>query len=1244
MSRANTLSFLFPKFLNQNTSTTEDSPNNQNQIPKTFNELSRKKRSQLLCLVESWIKTKDVHSKGYCDVSRNSSGNRNIKIYYEVYGNGPKKLFLSHSLAIFSFSYLFETLGMLGSTDFWKIQIQTLSKNPEYQICVFDNRGSGRSSIGKGPYTTTEMAVDSLLLLKHLDWTQNVHLLGVSLGGMIVQKMCLLATYFFSTKIGKFFPIEHALLQFLNKDHLHNFQNTSSLNSPTNSPSLSSSNQNLNSNSNKGIPCFQNYSLFKTVTLVNTYQSSIGIVPTKKGFFFAFNGISLLSGNIEPLIDVVFTKSWLNEKFDLKKYFTGYDDNDDKHFDYLNRHVIFAVFKVIKKNIAADKSSRSTKISNLLKTDTYSDSKKSLSSTVNPKKYSKTRRRSSNLNNLSKNFKSKQPKRSYSYNNTLNTNRNTSYLKCTSNPNLIYPQKLEIYPEPHTINNTSPDFNTENSNLSKYKLSSNDNSTEKIHHLINDNSEFNNTIKNNLNNVTSDYNCEKSFDSSTLSTKLIVYPPVNEASDENATMTNTRNFSTKLTKSNDNSFVDSFISNLNSLSLPTTKKNQPLENSDPSNSLIFKQLTARLLKANQYTPIRRVSSNLSKKSSFKLQKDNTLNAGSLNKFSLPVDKKSNGYNRLSRVSIFKGFKQHVGDVYQLTAAVGHNLSYDETKLIVVRNPNTKFMVIHGSKDNVIRLSYCRNLAQRLDALFATIYDAGHMPMFDAPNTFNNIFEGFVNNSDWFQVSTDDRSSLVKMVGVKDHETMALAIESEAHSGINNSSLLKKGPFSNQCFQNKIKESHGYETNVSEGSINYSSRKVKSPELHALNLSKSQNSRNNKVSNRKTLQDRLNSKDNISCKDKLSKKLNLKRSWSTPSLANENRNEVKFDRERSKHSFINSDNKIESHISENNIEAESYETDNNNEAESFEIENISKTEPPNGNINNEAESLETKSINENFFFNKSKGFFSFFSFKYNKKKSLFNSSITSFENSTPDSIERSKNIAVQPTDQVYPIENFQTNERDVSPISKDGNNKLFYEVSTAPKPYQNRHTSSIPSVSSSVTALDRMHKSIIGLIPKLFKSKTYPIPHLPHLSKKTNSTPSVEINLPELKCKGSSEVIHTSPSNPAIAEKKLDTLNENLIDEIYTEKSIESKLITNDNTHPNADFSYRLYKLQPMEIFQNELFDTNSKVSIIRKVVNELEPSLLGLEFDRPFKIQKYTSFEKSKPSSASSTWLDYMFR
>ncbi|OMJ26591.1 putative aminoacrylate hydrolase RutD [Smittium culicis] len=1250
MSRANTLSFLFPKFLNQNTNTPEDTPNIQTQIPKTFNELSRKKRSRLLCLVESWIKTKDVHSKGYCDVSRNSSGNRNIKIYYEVYGNGPKKLFL--------------VMGMLGSTDFWKIQTQTLSKNPEYQICVFDNRGSGRSSIGKGPYNTTEMAVDSLLLLKHLDWTQNVHLLGVSLGGMIVQKMCLLATYFFSTKTGKFFPIEHALLQFLNKDHLHDFQNTSTPNSPTNSPSLSSSNQNqnqnqnlnLNSNKNKGAPCFQNYTLFKTVTLVNTYQSSIGILPTKKGFFFALNGLSFFNGNIEPLIDVVFTKSWLNEKFDLKKYFSGYDDNDDKHFDYLNRHVIFAVFKAIKKNIAADKSSHSTKISDLLKTDTPFDRKKSLSSTANSKKYPKTRRRSSNLNNFPKNLKSKSVKRSYSYNNTLNTRINSSYLKCTSSPNLIHPQKLEIYPEPHTQNN----------DLSKYKISSNDNPPEKIHRLINDDYEFNKTAINNPNNVTSDYKCEKSIDSSTLSTKLNIYPSVNEASDENETMTNTSNVSTILAKSNDSSFVDSFISNLNSLTLPKTIKDQPVENFEPPNPLIFKHITARPIKTNRYTLTRRVSSTLTKKSSFKLQKDSNLTAESLTKLNLPTDKKSNGYNRLSRMSIFKGLKQHVGDVYQLTAAVGHNLSYDETKLIVVRNPNTKFMVIHGSKDNVIRSSYCRNLAQHLDALYATIYDAGHMPMFDAPETFNNLFEGFVNNSDWFQISTDDKSSLVKMVGIENHETMALAIESEAHSGINNPSLLKIGPFINQSIQNKIKENCGHKTNVSEGSIAYSTSKAKSPELYPLNLYNSQNSKSNNVNNRKTLQDPLHPNDTLSNKDKLCKKLNPKRSWSTPNLANENKNSTKSSHEHSKPSSINSNNKIESHISENNIEAEHYETDkiieaesydtdiinkaepyetdNINEVESLDTENISKTEPPNNNTNKETKSHQAKSIDESFFFNKSKGFFSFFSFKYNKKKNLFDSSIISFEPKTPNTIERSKNIIVQSNDHVYPVELFQTDKINASPISNAGSNKLFYEVSAAPKSYKNRHTSSIPSVSSSVTALDRMHKSILGLFPKLFKSKTYPISHLPYFGKKKNSSPNAEIDLSALKRKSSSEGLQTNPSKLAIVEQKPDMQDENLIDQVFTEKNIEPKLITDDDAHSFANFSYRLYKLQPIEVFQNDFFGTNSKVSTVKNVISELEPSLLGLEFDRPFKIQKYTNFEKSKLSSATSTWLDYTFR
>lgn len=59
-------------------------------------------------------------------------------------------------------------------------------------VLVMDNRGVGESSIGERPFTLVDFAEDVLFLLDHLGWRW-AHVFGVSMGGMIVQQLLLLA-------------------------------------------------------------------------------------------------------------------------------------------------------------------------------------------------------------------------------------------------------------------------------------------------------------------------------------------------------------------------------------------------------------------------------------------------------------------------------------------------------------------------------------------------------------------------------------------------------------------------------------------------------------------------------------------------------------------------------------------------------------------------------------------------------------------------------------------------------------------------------------------------------------------------------------------------------------------------------------------------------------------------------------------------------------------------------------------
>ncbi|KAJ1924618.1 hypothetical protein IWQ60_005065 [Tieghemiomyces parasiticus] len=83
--------------------------------------------------------------------------------------------------------------GLNSTSAFWKLQLEYFAALPEYQVCVFDNRGIGRSEAAAGSYSITTFAKDTLDLLDYLGWTQPVHVAGVSLGGMITQKLVLMA-------------------------------------------------------------------------------------------------------------------------------------------------------------------------------------------------------------------------------------------------------------------------------------------------------------------------------------------------------------------------------------------------------------------------------------------------------------------------------------------------------------------------------------------------------------------------------------------------------------------------------------------------------------------------------------------------------------------------------------------------------------------------------------------------------------------------------------------------------------------------------------------------------------------------------------------------------------------------------------------------------------------------------------------------------------------------------------------
>ncbi|KAL2556260.1 alpha/beta-hydrolase superfamily protein [Forsythia ovata] len=141
----------------------------------------------------------------FCNVSTyqndvDAANNNGIQIFYRTYGCGPVKVLL--------------IIGLAGTHDSWVPQIKglagTVTPNDDespcgdqsnesgatigVEVCAFDNRGMGRSSVPakKSEYTTNIMAKDAIAVMDHLGWGK-AHVFGHSMGAMIACKLAALA-------------------------------------------------------------------------------------------------------------------------------------------------------------------------------------------------------------------------------------------------------------------------------------------------------------------------------------------------------------------------------------------------------------------------------------------------------------------------------------------------------------------------------------------------------------------------------------------------------------------------------------------------------------------------------------------------------------------------------------------------------------------------------------------------------------------------------------------------------------------------------------------------------------------------------------------------------------------------------------------------------------------------------------------------------------------------------------------
>ena len=120
---------------------------------------------------------------------------RDIELCYQTFGDPDDEPMLL-------------VMGLGGPMTWWDDELCELLAGAGFHVVRFDNRDVGRSSRARGrvtrrmlvrafgglrvrpPYTLDEMAEDAFLLLDHLG-LETAHLVGVSMGGMIVQTMAL---------------------------------------------------------------------------------------------------------------------------------------------------------------------------------------------------------------------------------------------------------------------------------------------------------------------------------------------------------------------------------------------------------------------------------------------------------------------------------------------------------------------------------------------------------------------------------------------------------------------------------------------------------------------------------------------------------------------------------------------------------------------------------------------------------------------------------------------------------------------------------------------------------------------------------------------------------------------------------------------------------------------------------------------------------------------------------------------
>ncbi len=131
-----------------------------------------------------------------------------FNIAWEVHGNGPVQVVVSTAqpengarrVHFYAHSHPTQFIMGLGSfRNAWQRQTLMLGheKGSQYSVLLLDNRGMGDSDRPLMRYSSSEMARDAIEVLRHVGFLvdgggRSVHVVGLSLGGMIAQEIACL--------------------------------------------------------------------------------------------------------------------------------------------------------------------------------------------------------------------------------------------------------------------------------------------------------------------------------------------------------------------------------------------------------------------------------------------------------------------------------------------------------------------------------------------------------------------------------------------------------------------------------------------------------------------------------------------------------------------------------------------------------------------------------------------------------------------------------------------------------------------------------------------------------------------------------------------------------------------------------------------------------------------------------------------------------------------------------------------